>query len=205
MRQTFLETAGAYSKHIALVNLLWDEIQQNYTSKSRQYHNLGHLDSLLNELMGVKNVIVDWDTVIFSIAYHDFIYHALKSNNEEKSAEAASLRLHKIQLPQEKIDCCAEMILATKKHSVSENQDVNFFTDADLSILGKSTSSYQEYVRGIRKEYSVYPDIVYKPGRKKVLRHFLDMKRIFKTSYFFNLYEVQARINLQAELHELDR
>jgi predicted metal-dependent HD superfamily phosphohydrolase len=49
----------------------------------------------------------------------------------------------------------------------------------------------------------VYPDVIYKPGRKKVLAHFLQMERIYKTGIFFTMFEKQARQNLQDELAEL--
>ena len=62
---------------------------------------------------------------------------------------------------------------------------------------------YDTYCQQVRKEYSIYPDFLYKPGRKKVLEHFLNMERIFKTTYFFDLYEAQARENLRRELSSL--
>jgi len=52
----------------------------------------------------------------------------------------------------------------------------------------------------IRKEYKVYPDIIYKPGRRKVVQHFLAMERIYKTDYFFVRLEQQAKENLTKEL-----
>jgi predicted metal-dependent HD superfamily phosphohydrolase len=36
------------------------------------------------------------------------------------------------------------------------------------------------------------------------LKHFLDRERIFKTDHFYNLYEVQARMNLTHELEMLN-
>ncbi|HXL55890.1 MAG TPA: hypothetical protein VN958_06525 [Chitinophagaceae bacterium] len=44
---------------------------------------------------------------------------------------------------------------------------------------------------------------MYNEGRKKVLMHFLEMNRIFKTDEFYNQFEKQARENLKRELKEL--
>jgi predicted metal-dependent HD superfamily phosphohydrolase len=55
----------------------------------------------------------------------------------------------------------------------------------------------------VRREYSIYPDLLYKPGRKKVLQHFLNMEHIFKTIHFYTLYEQNARNNLNREIAEL--
>lgn len=96
-----------------------------------------------------------------------------------------------------------EQILATKSHKKSDDEDTNFLLDADLSILGKSPQVYLEYTKQIRKEYSIYPDFLYKPGRKKVLQHFLALENIFKTEYFKNKYESQARENIEFELRSL--
>jgi predicted metal-dependent HD superfamily phosphohydrolase len=90
-----------------------------------------------------------------------------------------------------------------KKHAISNNADTNLFTDADLSVLGESRDQYEKYCFQVRREYAIYPDIVYKPGRKKVISHFLQMERIFKTTAFSDRYEKQARENLHWEPRRL--
>ena len=82
----------------------------------------------------------------------------------------------------------------------SEDYDTNFLLDADLAILGQDRKIYENYIQHIRKEYSIYPDFMYKPGRKKVLIHFLEFEEIFKTDYFKVKYEEKARENIQKEL-----
>ncbi len=81
--------------------------------------------------------------------------------------------------------------------------DINYLLDADLSVLGKDRETYLVYTQMIRKEYSIYPDFLYKPGRKKVLRHFLELENIFKTEYFRDQYETQAKENIETELRLL--
>jgi predicted metal-dependent HD superfamily phosphohydrolase len=96
------------------------------------------------------------------------------------------------------------MILATKEHQRSDDE-TNLFTDADLSVLGADRETYLLYVQQIRAEYSIYPDILYNPGRKKVLEHFLNMENIFKTNEFRTKYESAARKNLEAEIRLLTK
>lgn len=183
-----------------LIEELVTEIVQQYSKSNRHYHNLAHLDSLYEKLLAVADKINDWQIIIFSIAYHDIVYNTLKQDNEEKSAKLAEDRLTKIGLPAAKIKACCSQILATKGHSISTDSDTNYFTDADLSILGTSEANYNQYKIAIRKEYKFYPDLLYNPGRKKVLEHFLSMSRIYKTDYFFERCEDAARANLQKEL-----
>ncbi|MFT4018647.1 MAG: hypothetical protein QM668_16910 [Agriterribacter sp.] len=179
------------------------EIIERYSKNNRHYHNLTHLEFLLSSLLPVQNEIDDWQTVIFSIAYHDIIYNPLKNDNEKKSAELARKRLSALSLPHRQINKCFAQIMATRAHSISADEDTNLFTDADLAILGSGSEDYTGYSSLIRKEYKIYPDFVYIPGRIKVLKHFLEMPRIYKTGYFYNKYEKQARINMEWEMKNL--
>lgn len=199
LKDIFTNLVLTYVPEQTISDTLWNEIEKKYSSRKRHYHNLEHLVALINQLNECRNKINDWDVLLFSVFYHDAVYNVLKSDNEERSAELAVQRLLQIQFPFDKINLVREQVLATKSHAISSNADTNFFTDADLSILGQSPAVYEQYCRQIRKEYSIYPDIIYKPGRKKVILHFLEMERIFKTEYFFSKYEMQARENLERE------
>lgn len=189
-----------FDSNQSLVSKLWNEIETNYSGKKRHYHNLTHLNDLYEQLVPVKPQINNWNIIMFSLFYHDVIYDASKSNNEEKSAELAKKRMHELGIPNEDINSCVEQIIATKSHSIAKNIDTNYFTDADLSILGREWNRYEVYCQQIRKEYSIYPNFLYKKGRRKVVQHFISMEKIFKTEEFYNKYENQARSNLQKEL-----
>lgn len=202
IREYFLEAVLRYERDQHKADELWLELSEQYTHPARYYHSLVHLDAVLQELLPHRKAFTNFDGVICAVAYHDGIYNPLKSNNEEKSAALAVKRLTAIGFPTEEINRCATMILATKKHEPAD-EETNLFTDADLSILGATPDVYQQYTEQVRREYSMYPDFLYKPGRRKILQHFLSMKTIFKTGAFRNLYETQTRINLEAELQKL--
>ncbi|WP_296144950.1 hypothetical protein [uncultured Flavobacterium sp.] len=204
LKENFKNLVQKFNQDISLQENLWIEIETYYSSKKRHYHNLSHLENLFKELLPIQEKLEDWDTIQFSIFYHDIIYKASRSDNEEKSALLAIERLKEIGYSNDLILKCNHQIITTKSHEFSDS-DSNYFTDADLSILGKSWKTYSEYFQQIRKEYKIYPDFIYNPGRKKALHHFLKMDRIFKTDYFFEKYEIQARENLQKELEFLDK
>jgi predicted metal-dependent HD superfamily phosphohydrolase len=170
-----------------------------YTAKGRHYHTFTHLNQLMAELKPYQNQFSFWDTIVFAIAYHDFVYKSTRKDNEEKSALVAGARLRQLDFPESETKRCVEFILATKQHE-SVNREIDLFTDADLAILGAAPERYRQYTAEIRKEYAIYPDLLYKPGRKKVLQHFLQMKRIYKTDEFYERYEQAARRNLACEL-----
>lgn len=203
MKQLFLKIASNFSLDPDLPESCWQELEKLYSHKSRHYHTLKHLENLLRWMQEHQSEVQDWAIMVFAIFYHDAVYKVLKSDNEEKSAELAAKRLQQMQVPKERIELCVAHILATKSHSKSENQDTNLLLDADLSILGADWNTYQQYTDQVRKEYSIYPDLIYKPGRKKVLQKFLERESIFKTPIFIARFEVQARQNIQQEIERL--
>ena len=141
--------------------------------------------------------------LICSIAYHDIVYDTARNDNEEQSAEWAERSLSAMNISAAKIENCKQQILATKQHNKSVDSDTNILLDADLSILGSIPALYSSYAAQIRKEYSNYPDTLYKAGREKVLRFFLEKEYIYITPHFYQLLEQQARINLENELQSL--
>jgi len=111
--------------------------------------------------------------------------------------------MKQINVPIQIIRNCELQILATKKHLDNSASDTNYFLDADLCVLGQDIKIYTIYFQNIRKEFATYPNLIYNPGRKKVLKHFLEMERIFKTVYFNSKFENQAKENLQIESEQL--
>lgn len=201
----FLQLVTKYAKDHELANNLWLEIFTKYSEPKRQYHTIAHLEALLSDLKEVKEHINDWETTLLAVFYHDSVYKATSSSNEEDSAKLAKARLVEIGYSIEKITKCVAVILATKLHEPSEDNDTNYLIDADLAILGVSQEDYQKYTEQIRAEYTIYPEFIYASGRKKALQHFLQMERIYKTEHFFKKYEKQARVNIHNELEMLQQ
>lgn len=203
LKDTFTTLAGSCTTDLVLTEKLWLFIEKKYTAKGRHYHNLRHLEHLLAQMESCKALVTDWDCTLFALFYHDIIYKATAKDNEERSADKADLDLTAIAFPADRIEKCKTIILATKSHAISLHNDTNLFTDADLSILGSDWETYNDYFKNVRKEYSVYPDFMYNPGRKKVLKHFLEMEHIFKTDFFRHKFEVMARENISKEMEML--
>ena len=200
----FCKLLHRYSPDPALSETLWKEIHIMYGHPSRHYHNLNHLVSMYANLLPVSNRLSNADAVWFAMYYHDIIYSTTRRDNEEKSAILAGKRLHSISFPDRDIQHCQTLIRATQHHTLSTDPDINYFIDADLAILGTSPEQYIRYTEQIRREYRIYPDIIYKPGRRKVIQHFLEMPGIYKTSFFKEQFEKQAMDNLHNELETLN-
>ncbi|QXP61860.1 hypothetical protein H0I26_02195 [Olleya sp. HaHaR_3_96] len=157
---------------------------------------------MLKQLDQIQTKIEDLDSLRFAIWYHDIIYKSTKKDNEEKSALFALKRLKRVNFKPERAQSVEHLILSTKKHNilVTQNNDNAVLLDLDLSILGTDWNTYKKYISNIRKEYKIYPDFMYNPGRKKVLHHFLERENLYFTEHYKKQYEQQARENLSREI-----
>jgi len=198
-----------YSELLSNIGFSANEIQQNwldlekaYSKKSRHYHNLTHLKEMIESFETYSNRLQNPNGILFSIFYHDYVYSASKKDNELKSAEYA------LKILPENIDLNKQLVFdaicATQQHQQNEIEDINWLIDFDLKILAKDWDDYKIYFEQIRKEYRIYPDFLYKPGRAKALKHFLENEFIFQTEEFRSLYEEKARINIEKEISILE-
>lgn len=180
-------------------------LKKKYSEKSRFYHNLSHVKTLLNLFESIADKIYDHDAVRFAIWFHDVIYDTERSDNEEESARLAAEMLRKLQVNAETIERVQKMILSTKTHSGrSLSDDEKLFLDMDLAILGTSEEIYKEYSKAIREEYSWVSESRYHSGRKKILESFIRREKIYLTKEMEVRYEEKARENINNEIKALN-
>lgn len=203
LKKIWTELCHIYSDNTSLIAEYWNEISEAYTNSSRHYHSISHVDNMISLAFQYQHEIIDFDTLLFSIFYHDIVYDASKKDNEERSGDIAKERLIQLKVSDHSYELTYSQILATKSHITSANPDTNLLLDIDLSVLGADWDTYLNYANGVRKEYHIYPDLLYKPGRRKVLNHFLEMTNIYKTELLKNRFEANARVNLRKELELL--
>ncbi|KFF14902.1 HD domain-containing protein [Flavobacterium hydatis] len=176
----------------------WSDLEKAYSSKSRHYHNLSHITDMILSFETYQDKLRNPDEILFSIFYHDYVYKSSKKDNELKSAEyTLSILPKNISFNKQLV---FDAICATQLHQHNEIEDINWLIDFDLKILARDWEDYQIYFEQIRKEYRIYPDFLYKPGRAKALKHFLENEYIFQTEEFRNLYEEKARMNIEKEI-----
>ncbi|UUF14178.1 MULTISPECIES: hypothetical protein [Flavobacterium] len=176
----------------------WKDLEKAYSTKSRHYHNLTHISAMIESFETYRDKLQNPNEILFSIFYHDFVYSSSKKDNELKSAEyALAILPENINLNKQLV---FDAICATQQHQHNNIEDINWLIDFDLKILARNWEDYKIYFEQIRKEYRIYPDFLYKPGRAKALKHFLENEFIFQTNEFRNLYEKKARINIEKEI-----
>ena len=196
LQKRFNHLCKNFTNDTLLIKYLWLEIEKAYSSPTRHYHTLAHLKQLYTVLPTLDAVTE------FAIFYHDIVYDVLRHDNEEQSALICKEQLNHLAVPSFIIEETMQLIRETKAHNTSSRRNA-LFLDADLAILGSREILYLKYIKHVRQEYSVYSEIDYIKGRKKVLMHFLGKARIYLSYYFYEHYEKKARANLQEELKEL--
>ncbi|TAH20229.1 MAG: hypothetical protein EAZ08_06265, partial [Cytophagales bacterium] len=192
------ELADTYAMPKDESEKVWKKLIQAYTHKSRYYHNLTHIEDLLGQAQTHQNHLQDRDSILLAILFHDVVYKASKSDNEKESAVFAQKVMQAMTITAHKISKVYAYIMATKKHEpATDDSDLQFLLDIDLSILASTPTQYKLYTEQIRKEYSIYPDFLYRNGRRKAMESFLERPQIF---YFYNEeYENKARENIKNE------
>ena len=203
LQQNWAQLTQAFG---AKANSHLKELVKAYTSSNRYYHNLTHIQQLLEYVDQYKELLSFPDQVQWAIWYHDVVYNPLRKDNEEKSAALALQRLQELGLDPASYIRVGPWITATKLHVLPDDDptfDGPFLLDIDLSILGSERAVYEQYGSQIRKEYAMYPKLLYNKGRRKVLNHFLEKDFIFQTKVCQDLWEEKARENLLWELEKL--
>jgi predicted metal-dependent HD superfamily phosphohydrolase len=187
---------------------LRDDLVRAYAAPERHYHNLTHIEAMLDLLRSYEEALSDPQSVEVAIWFHDAVYDTRRHDNEEKSAELAADRLAGLLSP-DRIALIARMIRATAGHHVpdglndAQRRDCALFLDMDLSILGSEPDVFAAYEEAVRREYGWVPDALWREGRKKVLQGFLDRPAIYMSPQFHANHEAAARANLTRSLERL--
>ncbi len=179
----------------------FDDLAAAYSSPGRYYHTLEHIYHVLSTIKTLQSQAKDLTALQLAAWFHDVVYDSQAQDNEEKSADYADRLLQSLEIPSNKIAATSHLIRNTKHHqAASDDIDSQILLDADLAILGTNLVQYQEYARAIRQEYAWVPEAQYFRARRQVLERFLQRERIYFTDWMFEVAELAARHNLQAEI-----
>lgn len=178
--------------------------RHSYDTPWRFYHAWSHIAACLAQFARQK-----FDhprAVLLALLFHDAVYVPGDKDNEVRSAELAERMLrYRSRVPESERRSVSRMILLTANHHSGAHDlspDEARLIDIDLCILGQAWPVYQEYMRGVRKEYTpaVTTEFQYRIGRRAFLESVLRQKRIFMTDESAGRLEVRARFNIDREI-----
>jgi predicted metal-dependent HD superfamily phosphohydrolase len=177
-----------------------DELVAGYTAPGRHYHNLSHIEDCLAALARMDNLsAAEREILVQAIWWHDVVYDATRTDNEELSARLAEAHV-RADISQE----VGRLIRLTRTHQVQPDDRLGaILISIDLSILGAEPSRYDAYAAAIRQEFIHVPDPDYRAGRARVLSQFAARPVIFPDAGFAATFDRQARENLARELASL--
>jgi predicted metal-dependent HD superfamily phosphohydrolase len=185
-----------------------------YADPARSYHNLDHLEAVLDGVALLCDRYVSGQPagdqpaqphlVELAAWFHDAVYDVRRDDNEEKSAELAEHLLAEADTTPADIAEVARLVRLTATHDPAA-EDVNgaVLCDADLAVLSGDERSYDAYARAVRAEYGHVGDEDFRRGRAAVLRQLLALPALFRTPTGRTRWETPARRNLRAELARL--
>lgn len=195
----------------------WTQIESAYSG--RAYHNLAHLREMLGHYIAqltntvpvlqprsatTPAALLSKKEALWGLAliYHDIVYTASRRDNEAKSADLLVKDLLAIGASEEDSAYCHRLIMVTKSHQLLEGSDRSdaLLIDLDLAVLARPADGYGAYAKAVRKEFKIYPNFLYKPGRKKALQHFLEQPVIYHLQESRDKWEAAARENIQREI-----
>src|SRR4029450_7032805 len=125
-----------------------EELVAAYTAPGRHYHNLTHIEDCLGALARVENLSpLQREILSAAIWWHDVVYDATRSDNEELSAQLAEQHVRH-DLRQE----VGRLIRLTRTHDVQPDDRLGaILISIDLSILGAEPARYDAYAAADRQ------------------------------------------------------
>ncbi|HCV3155708.1 metal-dependent hydrolase [Acinetobacter baumannii] len=175
---------------------IYNELIAAYSEKQRAYHTVQHLYECLSLMEAVQYELNDPYAVALALWFHDVIYDPQAPDNELKSAELFE-QLMAQDLSFDTLEKIKRWILATQKHALTDEIDLQFLLDIDLAILAATPERFIQYEQQIQREYSWVDPEVYSIKRKQVLIHFYQSEPLYQTAYFQKNFELNAKQNLK--------
>lgn len=181
-----------------------DNLLARWQEPQRHYHTLTHLTAVLEHVDVLARYAADPDVVRLAAWFHDAVYLPDRSENEERSARLAERALREAGVPERKSAEVARLVRLTVTHDpAGDDPDGQVLCDADLAVLAAPPSAYAAYTAAVREEYHFVPNDAFRTGRAAVLRHLLDLPRLFRTPHGQAEWEATARYNIASELEIL--
>lgn len=181
----------------------YDELVSAYAEKHRFYHTNKHIEAMLHHFDAVKNLAEHPAELELAIWFHDAIYKVFSKTNEFDSAVWAKEFALSNGYGHEGAERIFNLVMATQHNEEVQSSDQKLIVDIDLSILGASVETYDEFEKNVRKEYKWVPMFIYRRKRKALLQSFLNAPSIYHLPYFKDKYENAAKNNINRAIKQL--
>ncbi len=175
-----------------------------YGEAQRYYHTLDHIEHCLSLFDEICSELQSPQALELAIWFHDVVYRPGAENNEQLSADQF-MQSTKNKFDDNLRNIVYQHIMATVHLETEMNHaDTKYMLDIDLSGFG---SPWPEFIRDsdkLRREMPHLSNEDYYRKQSAFQQSLIDRPRFFKTDYFFQKYEAQARQNLTDYFESID-
>jgi predicted metal-dependent HD superfamily phosphohydrolase len=204
LRQRWLNLNHDIASRDDLITL-WNEIEERYEEPYRAYHNLKHIQFMLQEFDTLREYAVHPLALEWAIWFHDLYYIVGSKDNERRSADRAAEAAVKIGLPSSFAEEVHRAIMATQFHNALDS-DSQLIITLDLAVLGGNDEEFSRYDMAIKEEarsHPLYTDDFYRQKRLEWATAFVQRDPIYPTDYGRNRFESAAKKNLRGLIERL--
>ncbi|MCA9602649.1 MAG: hypothetical protein KC417_11515 [Myxococcales bacterium] len=171
------------------------EIFARYGEPHRAYHTFEHVLECLGWLEACEELAEHPLEIRLALVYHDVVCAPGCTDNEVRSGDLFRVHAEANQLPNGPTERIVRLIEGTALHQ-AHGGDGALVNDIDLAVFGSSPRRFAQYDGAVRKEYGHVDEAVFRRGRRLILRSFLEGTAIYRTPFFGERLEAQARKNL---------
>jgi predicted metal-dependent HD superfamily phosphohydrolase len=175
----------------------FDRLDQSYRESHRRYHTFQHLEECLEELDEIEGDEERLALMEVALWFHDVVCEPGSRNNAVASAALAKEFLLECQASESVVEFVRDMILATQDHQAKDDPDAAIVIALDLNIFARSPQRYAAYEKLVREENAATSTAEYAATRIAWLQGFLDRPAIYESETMRDIYEEQARFNLE--------
>jgi len=183
-----------------------------YDEPWRAHHAVPHIGQMASFLLAHVDKLDNPRRAFWGVIGHDSVYipqlysPSLEPGlNEELSAQLTQQNLEPY-LPSTEVEQIVSDIRATADHRLGDgSQDRAYLLDADMSILGSVPDQFDKYDEGVMREFSFVDKSAFYAARTTILKGFLEQSYLFITDAARELFEYQARKNIERKIAEYSR
>ncbi|MFM2172049.1 MAG: hypothetical protein RI957_2278 [Verrucomicrobiota bacterium] len=204
-RQRWMELVEFLGADRNLARRWFDRLEQCYREPHRRYHTFQHLEECLEELDEIEGDEERLALMEVALWFHDAVCQPGAASNVALSASLAKEFLLECQATESVIEFVNDMIMATKDHRAKDDPDAAIVIALDLNIFARSPQRYMAYETQVREECSAMNEEAYRTQRIAWLQGFIDRPVIYESETMREIYEDQARFNLEQRIEQLQR
>lgn len=186
-------------------DLPFAQIVDAYAAPGRAYHTLTHVRDSLDLFDQYGHMALQPDVVEAALWIHDVFYLPGAADNEERSASWGEYLLVRGGISTELAASVRRLVLETRHTGHARDMDSALVEDVDLAILGRGAPQYEAYEALIRWEHRDMGEKTFRDCRLKILGALLGRKSIYFTLEFREMFEQNARTNLEQSAVRLRR